>query len=54
MNETFIPTSDYNKRKWYVIDCKDKRLGRIASLSIALLSGKQNHIIILRLIWVIM
>ena len=42
MNETFIPTSDYNKRKWYVIDCKDKRLGRIASLSIALLSGKHK------------
>ena len=42
MNETFIPTSDYNKRKWYVIDCKDKQLGRIASLSIGLLSGKHK------------
>lgn len=40
MNETFIPASDYNKRKWYVIDCKDQQLGRLASSIIALLSGK--------------
>lgn len=40
MNETFIPASDYNKRKWYLIDCKDKQLGRISSAIIALLAGK--------------
>ena len=40
MNETFIPASDYNRKKWYVIDCKDKQLGRISSSIVGLLSGK--------------
>ena len=40
MNETFIPASNYNKRKWYVIDCQGQQLGRISSSIIALLSGK--------------
>ncbi len=40
MNETFIPASGHNKKKWYVIDCKDKQLGRISSSIIGLLSGK--------------
>jgi len=40
MNETFIPASSLNKRKWYVIDCKEQKLGRICSLIIGLLSGK--------------
>ena len=44
MNETFIPTSDYNKRKWYVIDCKDKQLGRLSSTIIPLLTGKSKSI----------
>jgi len=40
MNKTFIPSSDGNQRKWYVIDCKDKQLGRISSFITTLLSGK--------------
>jgi large subunit ribosomal protein L13 len=40
MNETFIPASDYTRKKWYVIDCKDKQLGRISSSIVGLLSGK--------------
>ena len=40
MNETFIPTSDLNKKKWYVVDCKGKQLGRISSSLVGLLSGK--------------
>ena len=40
MNKTFIPATNYNKRKWYVIDCKDKQLGRLASTIIPLLTGK--------------
>ena len=40
MNETFIPASGYNKKKWYVVDCKGKQLGRISSSIIGLLSGK--------------
>lgn len=40
MNETFTPVSNYSKRKWYVIDCKDQQLGRLASSIIPILSGK--------------
>jgi large subunit ribosomal protein L13 len=40
MNETFIPASNYIRKKWYVIDCKDKQLGRISSSIVGLLSGK--------------
>ena len=40
MNETFIPDSNYSKRKWYVIDCKDQKLGRLLSTIVPLLSGK--------------
>lgn len=40
MNETFIPASNYKKKKWYVIDCKEKQLGRLASIVVFLLSGK--------------
>ena len=40
MNETFIPASDYNRKKWYVIDCKGQQLGRISSSIVGLLSGK--------------
>ena len=42
MNETFIPVSDYTKRKWYVIDCKGKQLGRIATVVSSVLAGKTN------------
>ena len=40
MNETYIPASDLNKKKWYVIDCKGQQLGRISSYIVGLLSGK--------------
>ena len=44
MNKTFIPASNYNKRKWYVIDCQDKQLGRLSSTIIPLLTGKSKSI----------
>jgi len=44
MNKTFIPATKYNERKWYVIDCKDKQLGRLASTIIPLLTGKSKSI----------
>ena len=44
MNKTFIPATNYNKRKWYVIDCKDKQLGRLASTIVPLLTGKSKSI----------
>jgi large subunit ribosomal protein L13 len=42
MNETFIPACDYSKKKWYVIDCKGKQLGRLSSSIIPLLTGKSK------------
>ena len=44
MNKTFIPLTNYNKRKWYIIDCKDKQLGRLSSVIISLLTGKSKSI----------
>ena len=40
MNETFIPTLNSKKKKWYIIDCKEKQLGRLSSAVVCLLSGK--------------
>ena len=40
MNNTFIPTSNNIIRKWYIVDCKQKKLGRISSLCTSLLIGK--------------
>ena len=40
MNKTFLPTVESIRRKWYVIDCKDKQLGRLASVLTKILSGK--------------
>ena len=42
MNKTFIPSFKSIKRKWYIIDCKDKQLGRLASLITKILSGKSK------------
>ena len=42
MNETFIPSMQHTKRKWYVIDCKGKQLGRLSSSIVSLLSGKHK------------
>ena len=44
MNKTFIPAANYNKRKWYLIDCKDKQLGRLSSTIIPLLTGKSKSV----------
>jgi large subunit ribosomal protein L13 len=40
MNETFIPDSNSTKRKWYVIDCQNQKLGRLLSTIVPLLTGK--------------
>ena len=42
MNKTFRPAFKSIKRKWYIIDCKDKQLGRLASLITKILSGKSK------------
>ena len=40
MDKTFLPSLDHTQRKWYVIDCKGKQLGRLSSSIVGLLSGK--------------
>jgi len=42
MNNTYIPSYNYSNRNWYIIDGRDKGLGRLASeISIALI-GKHK------------
>lgn len=40
MNKTFIPSYNFDKKKWYIIDCKNKQLGRISSYIVPFLIGK--------------
>ena len=44
MNKTFIPKKDQIKRNWYLVDAKDKILGRLASKVAVLLRGKHKTI----------
>lgn len=46
LNKTFLPTKDYKKCNWYVIDCSGQTLGRLATVITGLLKGKnkaQHH-----------
>ena len=40
LNKTFLPSSNYETRNWFIIDCKDQKLGRIATIIVSLLKGK--------------
>ena len=40
LNKTFLPTKNYKKRNWYLIDCNGQTLGRIATIITTLLKGK--------------
>jgi large subunit ribosomal protein L13 len=40
LNKTFLPTKNYKNRNWFIIDCKDQKLGRLATIIAALLKGK--------------
>jgi large subunit ribosomal protein L13 len=40
LNKTFLPTKDYKNRNWFIIDCKGQKLGRLATILVALLKGK--------------
>lgn len=44
MNKTYIPKKDDIKRKWYLVDAKDKILGRFASKIAVILRGKHKAI----------
>ena len=40
LNKTFVPTKDSKTRSWFLIDCKDQTLGRLATIIVTLLKGK--------------
>ena len=40
LNKTFLPTKMYKNRNWFIIDCKDQKLGRLATMIVAVLKGK--------------
>lgn len=40
LNKTFLPSEKYENRNWFLIDCKDQKLGRLATLIVTLLRGK--------------
>lgn len=40
LNQTFLPTKDYKNRNWFIIDCEGQKLGRLATVIVALLKGK--------------
>jgi large subunit ribosomal protein L13 len=40
LNKTFLPTKDYKNRNWFIIDCEGQKLGRLATIIVALLKGK--------------
>ena len=48
-NKTFLPTKNYKNRNWYLIDCKEQTLGRLATIVTYLLKGKiesQYHLLL--------
>lgn len=40
LNKTFLPTQNYKHRNWFIINCKDQKLGRLATIIASLLKGK--------------
>ena len=40
LNKTFLPTPNYKNRNWFLIDCKEQNLGRLATVITSLLKGK--------------
>jgi len=40
VNKTFVPINSSKTRKWYLIDCTNQKLGRLAVIISRLLNGK--------------
>ena len=40
LNKTFLPISKHRNRNWFIIDCKNQKLGRLSTIIVALLKGK--------------
>jgi large subunit ribosomal protein L13 len=39
-NKTFLPINDSKNRNWFIIDCEEQKLGRLATILVAILRGK--------------
>lgn len=44
MIKTYVPKKEDIKKKWYIVDAKDKILGRLASKTAAILRGKHKPV----------
>jgi large subunit ribosomal protein L13 len=42
MNKTFIPSSSFIEKKWYLVDATNKTLGRISTEIATILQGKNK------------
>lgn len=40
LNKTFLPIKNFKNRNWFIIDCKEQKLGRLAPMIVSLLKGK--------------
>lgn len=40
LNKTFLPSQKQENRNWFIIDCQGQKLGRLATLIVAILKGK--------------
>lgn len=40
LNKTFLFTPTYQNRNWFILDCKNQKLGRLATIIAAVLQGK--------------
>jgi len=44
MKDTFIPSKNFILKKWFLIDAKNQKLGRLASQISKILTGKKKPI----------
>ena len=42
LNKTFLPSEKFENRKWFIIDGKGQKLGRLATQIVQLLKGKNK------------
>ena len=42
LNKTFLPTKDYKNRNWFIIDCKEQKLGRLATIIVSVIKRKRE------------
>ena len=42
INKTFTPIFDYDRKKWFLIDCKNQKLGRLSTIVCLILCGKMK------------